>query len=933
MYFGMIKPLPTRNLINISAAALILLGGFFAFPSFTSAELSLPVTPCDDEQVDAILPTYNVSAHLVPGMIKEPGNVAFQYGADNNSFVSKSGDIITFNVNLLFTPDNPLAIIKLMAFDASCNIIFGFGPAFLELSPNREKVVTFDTSTNFVSHDGNAHQQFPNFAPRYVWVEVVDQYPNANLKTYSYLIDILDPQNPTGQPDIEPPQPPARNPVIIIPGITGTQLFNGDDEIWLDLGQMAGISDQFITENLSLDEEGNSVKNIRIGDVIEVVFSNFPFFEVNTFENLRLKLELEGYQKNVDLFYFPYDWRLDLENTKDLLNQEIENIKVQTGAQKVDIVAHSMGGLLAKNYLYAYGKVDIEKLIFVGTPHLGAPKAGKTILQGDNLNIPTLNDDRVRELALNFPAIHELLPSEKFFSEAHPYILPHQTYQDTTDFFLDVKGKNPIMFTKAENFFSKNLQDFDFSGMEVSNIIGCKRGTQASYMLGKFGRITRVGYSSGDGTVPMSSASYAPGAHNYYLKNGSHAGLSSTTEVRNLISDLLTNDTLSLPNALSESPNFCSLNGKQLIWRSPVEAHIYDEQGNHTGPIENNNIEYNVPGVDYDVIGEEKFVFLPSDEGQIYNVHGIGLEEGTFDLQISEVNDGVINSTKVFNDVTIGTGSQIDFSISDTSSDTEILVDNLLVPASAELFGEQALDLTAPETTAVATGNSGNDGWYMGDVNVTLNAQDDGSGILETRYSLDNGQSFAVYIAPILITEEGIKNILYYSVDKAGNNEAVKSLEIKIDKSPPEIAYQFDLLLKDFIFDTIEEPATLTCSLKNCVAIDQAGNQTRIDFEKQRVLNLRGLSLKSITQKGQTKKFSENLLLVKLIVKKNQIADFNQTIIISKQELGRIDYIRKTNTSRILEFTKGSGFNHYTLPGIHFLNIVTSNNYLNINIE
>ena len=91
--------------------------------------------------------------------------------------------------------------------------------------------------------------------------------------------------------------------------------------------------------------------------------------------------------------------------------------------------------------------------------------------------------------------------------------------------------------------------------------------------------------------------------------------------------------------------------------------------------------------------------------------------------------------------------------------------------------------------------------------------------------------------------------------------------------------------------------------------------------------------MKSITQKGQTKKFSENLLLVKLIVKKNQIADFNQTIIISKQELGRIDYIRKTNTSRILEFTKGSGFNHYTLPGIHFLNIVTSNNYLNINIE
>src|SRR3989344_1750099 len=489
------------------------------------------------------------------------------------------------------------------------------------------------------------------------------------------------------------------------------------------------------------------------------------------------------------------------------------------------------------------------------------------------------------------------------------------------------------MFTKAENFFSKNLQDFDFSGMEVSNIIGCKRGTQASYMLGKFGRITRVGYSSGDGTVPMSSASYAPGAHNYFVKNGSHASLSSTQEVRTLISDLLTDNAPILPGVINEVADFCIMNGNQLIWRSSVEVHIYDEQGNHTGPIENNNIEYNVPGVDYDVIGEEKFVFLPSDEGQIYNVNGIGLEEGTFDLQISEVNDSVINSTQVFNDVTIGAGSQIDFSISDTSSNSEIQVDNLLVSASAELFGEQAFDLTAPETTAVAAGAPGNGGWLLGDVSVTLNAHDDGAGVLETRYSLDNGQSFAVYIAPVLITEEGIKNIVYYSVDNAGNNEGVKNHEVKIDETPPEISVKFDLLLKDFIFDTIEERATLTCSLKNCVAIDQAGNQTRIDFERQKVLNLRGLSLKSITQKGQTKKFSENLLLVKLIVKKNQIVDFNQTIIISKQEVGRIDYVKKTDTSRISEFRKGTGFNRYTLPGIHFLKIVTAGNYLNINIQ
>jgi len=739
-----------------------------------------------------------------------------------------------------------------------------------------------------------------------------------------------------------PPVVPGRNPVVIIPGIIGTELYNGDDLIWPDLGRAAtDINDQFLTDNLGLDAQGNSLVNITTGGAIKVMVNNVPLFEVNIFKDLEATFEDVGYQQNTDLFYFPYDWRLDLENTKDLLNQEIENIKVQTGAQKVDVIAHSMGGLLVKSYIDNFGAGDIDKLIFVGTPHLGAPKAGKVILEGERFKIFFLEEDRMQELALNSPALHELLPNETYFSQFQGYISPFSffgpleflNYQQTTDFFVDEKQKNPLMFQKAEIFFSNNLENIDYEGINAYNIVGCKTSTQAAYRMGLFGSIAHVGYTSGDGTVPIVSASYAPGAKNYYVKNGEHAELPSRGGVKELIADLLNGSDPNLQSGMSETSAFCKFKGKQLIWRSPVEVHIYDSAGNHTGPLENNSIEYNVPGVDYDVIGEEKFIFLPTDEGQTYNIHGIGLEEGKFDLQISEVDDGETNSSKIFNDVLINTATPIDLIISGASPDAEILVNNLLVPASAELFGGQILDFAPPETTAVASGPHGNEGWYLGDVDITLNTQDDISGVLETKYSLDNGQSFLVYNGSTLISEEGIKNILYYSVDKAGNNEAVKSLEIKIDKSPPEITYQFDLILKDFIFDTIEESATLTCSLKNCVAIDQAGNQTRIDFERQKVLNLRGLSLKSITQKGQTKKFSENLLLVKLIVKKNQIVDFNQTIIISKQEVGRIDYVKKTDTSRISEFRKGTGFNRYTLPGIHFLKIVTAGNYLNINIQ
>src|SRR3989344_3326665 len=397
MYFGMIKPLPTRNLIKISAAALILLGGFFAFPQSTSAELSFPATPCDDEQVEVNIPGFG-SAHLVPGMIKESGNVAFQYGVDNNSFVSKSGDVITFNVNLLFTPENLFATIKFLSFDASCNIVSGFGPTFDELSLDREKVIIFDTSTNLLTHAGEEQQQFPNFALRYVWVEVVDQYANANFKTFSYLIDILDPQNSSGMPDEEPPEPPARNPVIIVPGILGSTLFKGDDLIWVSL-QIIGPGDEFL-DVLLMDEHGNPLDEIRAEDIMRKPFPGSDYYD-----GLIRGLESKGYQENTDLFVFPYDWRLDIGITAEALKAKIEPIIEITGNGKVDIVAHSMGWLVVKDYIDIHGAGMLGKVLLLGTPHIGSPEAAIALLWGKPT--PLLASLReMKKLARNMPSVY-----------------------------------------------------------------------------------------------------------------------------------------------------------------------------------------------------------------------------------------------------------------------------------------------------------------------------------------------------------------------------------------------------------------------------------------------------------------------------------------------------------------------------------------------
>lgn len=589
---------------------------------------------------------------------------------------------------------------------------------------------------------------------------------------------------------------PQINPVIIVPGIVGTELYNDSDLIWPDLIQMAtDINDQFLTENLNLDENGNSTEDITVGDVIRNIL-DVPVLNVDIFKSLVIDLENNNYQENQNLFFFPYDWRLNLDSTKDLLNQRIEEIKSQTGADKVDIIAHSMGGLLVEDYLNQYGKESIDKLIFVGTPHLGAPKAGKVLLEGDRFNIIWLEEDRIKEIAHNSPALHELLPSPTYFNTFQGYLRNYSflgnnellDYANTKNLLLNEKNQNSTMFQLAENFYDRNLQDFNFSGVETYNISGCKRPTQAAYSFDIFGGIGQTGYTSGDGTVPLVSADYVniPAEDKFYVKNGNHAELPSTNGVKELILDILQGNQPNLSGNISGSQNFCNVNGKSLAWHSPVKIHVYDSNGNHTGPIDG-GIEYGIPGIDYDVMGHDKFMFLPTDEGQEYQIEAVGEEEGSFDLVISDVQDGEYQTTRVFNDVPVNTSDTASFTISQSEDNENITLENdegiFEVPSDAIIERDSVQDLTPPETEITAELVKDKKWRPKKELLITLKATDDNSGILTTEYSLDDGNTFNEYSEPFTLNDKKTDTIMYYSVDKAGNNEEVQELNLKDNKS------------------------------------------------------------------------------------------------------------------------------------------------------
>jgi hypothetical protein len=79
---------------------------------------------------------------------------------------------------------------------------------------------------------------------------------------------------------------------------------------------------------------------------------------------------------------------------------------------------------------------------------------------------------------------------------------------------------------------------------------------------------------------------------------------------------------------------------------------------------------------------------------------------------------------------------------------------------------------------------SGENGWDRTPVTITLWAQDEQSGTDYTHYRL-NGGMWQTYTAPITITAPGTTTVNYYSVDVAGNTEAIQTATVRIDWMPP----------------------------------------------------------------------------------------------------------------------------------------------------
>lgn len=226
--------------------------------------------------------------------------------------------------------------------------------------------------------------------------------------------------------------PGDTTPVIVIPGLFGSKLRNRTtgaevwpgkwtDVLWSDY---RGLALEFDPETLAVrgdDLEAYDLADAVLGhDIYRPIIDTLQRFGgyVRGTPGTRVQPGERRY------YVFPYDWRQDNVVHARELEQLIDAIRLDYGDPelKVDLVAHSMGGLIARYYL-RYGTVDVlesgsdelvtlygtsrvRKLILLGTPNMGSAGSLHAFIGGEPIGfgrIPT-------EVLATIPSGYQLFP-------------------------------------------------------------------------------------------------------------------------------------------------------------------------------------------------------------------------------------------------------------------------------------------------------------------------------------------------------------------------------------------------------------------------------------------------------------------------------------------------------------------------------------------
>ncbi len=594
----------------------------------------------------------------------------------------------------------------------------------------------------------------------------------------------------------------TREPVIIVPGIMGTRLNRVSDgiEVWPRGDLMIAIGPDVYLDELKLASSGQQIANKKMNPAGIIERESIPGPDAVFYENLINSLIQDGYEVSSTLFAVPYDWRLDIRDELDRLDEKIQEAISNSPTGKIDIIAHSLGGLLIKQYLLQATNTEfLNKLILAGVPQLGAPGSFKLLNYGDDLDLKKfglgLNEERAKEISQNMPAVYQLLPSRRYIQVNGGYVKDFRSggvkilnYNEVNQFMTSssTDSRNPAILNLAD-VFHQALDTQTVNVSRVYNIVGCRN----SETIGEF-RIYDKGHRDitilqGDGTVPLTSAmNLADGFTNYFVlynkTKADHTGLINESEPITLIKNIINDQPDELPFGISTSTIDCfeakekpPANETTIMFstHSPVELHVYDPQGRHTGPLPNGDIELGIPLSNYKRIEGNSFAFVPG--GENYRTVIDAISDGTFDLKVRTFDGSSLLNTVTYLNIPLQSESSVtELNFMDIEGNLDLNLDiegNGIVDESIEptaiLNAEESTDITPPEI--IIRSPESRDYLHSEFLPLRIDITDPGSGVAFRTVKFDDRIMSSTETVDLFFERLGDHRVNIETSDRAGN--------------------------------------------------------------------------------------------------------------------------------------------------------------------
>lgn len=361
-----------------------------------------------------------------------------------------------------------------------------------------------------------------------------------------------------------------------------------------------------------------------------------------------------------NLFIFAYDWRKSNSENAVKLADYVQCIQRFYPETKVDIVAHSMGGLLARRYILDHpSNHNVRKMVTIASPFLGAPRMIDVLENGNFFDVGPNFATTIRGLSLNsansvfkrlipyLKAPHELLPSEAYFqlgglpfSERFDFNgdgnITTYNYSTITSTFNSRYSTTPY---ETNRLFHSGAQDDwrnDSSGVEYYHLFGrqieektpkqiiAKRILRGPRIMSNSGIRFEIEKGIGDETVPVLSAERAENGINlnapgvipeiFFPETGEtdndveHNELTKNRRVQERIFNILGLTSQAIvgspshqggkPAMQSESTNPPDREANYLLIDGIERLQITDDLGNTNTQV-NDYFELSVPNISY----------------------------------------------------------------------------------------------------------------------------------------------------------------------------------------------------------------------------------------------------------------------------------------------------------------------------------------------